>query len=29
LFTDVFRSRPLLCTIHCVSQLHAGKRGEE
>src|SRR5262249_36853480 len=23
LFTDVFRSRPLLCTIHCVTQLHA------
>ena len=28
LFTDVFRSRPLLYTIHCVTQLHASTRGE-
>jgi len=31
LFTDVFRSRPLLCTIYlyiCI-QLHGGTRGEE
>jgi len=29
LFTDVFRSRPLLCTIYLVIELHAGTRGEE
>ena len=28
LFTDVFRSRPLLYSIHCVTQLHASTRGE-
>jgi hypothetical protein len=28
LFTDVFRSRSLLYTIHCVTQLHASTRGE-
>src|SRR5215468_8746503 len=27
LFTDVFRSRPLLYTIHCVTQLHASNAG--
>src|SRR5215472_3038796 len=29
LFTDVFRSRPLLCTIHPVPQLLASTRGDE
>ena len=29
MFTDVFRSRPLLCTIHPVPQLLASTRGDE
>ena len=29
LFTDVFSSRPPLCTIHPVPQLHASTRGED